>query len=233
MNNLENNLLKIDSEAFEIFTMVSENTEISKYKNDLLNMKLDILEAAALNFIISAENNMIEKYAGCYRKTVLSYIMMLVGWIVMIKSPLISTLIFVSSTVLSVMQNKKIRKLNEEKRDFAKNVEKFKEMKTVFANSRTFLRKHTNEEVKQREEDLQDKKLCTVELADGQIEINIDEKVVSFIPDDVQNELIKLLQKELKTDINDLDKLIEMYAIKEANKFEKAEEKSISRTRKK
>jgi len=45
-NKLKEKIDQIDKETYKIFCDVSENKEISAYKNMLLNAKLDILESS-------------------------------------------------------------------------------------------------------------------------------------------------------------------------------------------
>ena len=50
---LKEKIEQIDKETFKIFCDVSENKEISVYKNMLLNAKLDILESSLETTLIT------------------------------------------------------------------------------------------------------------------------------------------------------------------------------------
>jgi len=213
---LKEKIEQIDKETFKIFCDVCEKKEISAYKNYLLNAKLDILESSLETTLITLLNTETYKVNKLIKKQKLLIALLFVALIIFFFNPLIGAglNIFCIWSLLKINKKGMSETLSIE--DTNSYLEKVKTMETMFQNCRRFLKAHTNYEIESFEEELQDESLRKIDLANEHIEISVmNGGISSNIPPEIQTLMVSMLQSDLQTDEQDLEKLMHMVIEKE------------------
>jgi len=214
--NIKEKIEQIDKETFKIFCDVCEKKEISAYKNYLLNAKLDILESSLETTLITLLNTETYKVNKLIKKQKLLIALLFVALIIFFFNPLIGAglNIFCIWSLLKINKKGMSETLSIE--DTNSYLEKVKTMETMFQNCRRFLKAHTNYEIESFEEELQDESLRKIDLANEHIEISVmNGGISSNIPPEIQTLMVSMLQSDLQTDEQDLEKLMHMVIEKE------------------
>lgn len=223
---LENKIRLIDRELFEIFKIVTSEKDISMYKSSLLNTKLQILEdylSVLFTEIFEIETKRLN------RLNLTSYIMkmsLFLSAICIFFTPLIGI-------ILTIINYLSLRKFYVESAEIieecAKKIEnygmKLKEMNIELDNCHNFLNARTSEYSKIKEEEINNEELKVIDLDDEKINIDVIDVSDS---ETFQKVLKETLQKELQTDEEDLEKLLDLANINNEN----SEEMRLIRTKK-
>lgn len=213
---LKEKIEQIDKETFKIFCDVCENKEISLYKNYLLNAKLDILESSLETTLITLLNAETYNINKLIKKQKLFIILLFVSLIIFFFNPLIGAGLNIFCLWSFLKINKKGIEETLSIEDANGYLEKAKTMETMFQNCRTFLNAHTNYEIESLEEELQDESLRKIDLANEHIEIAVmNGGITNSIPPEIQALMVSMLQSDLQTDEQDLEKLMHMVIEKE------------------
>lgn len=216
---LKEKIEQIDKETFKIFCDVSENKEISVYKNMLLNAKLDILESSLETTLITLLNTETKKINKLLKFQKLILGSCAVAFVLLFINPIIGLCIYLLNLLMFIKVNNKDLKETISIDETNTYLEKVKQMETLFQNCRTFLNVHTNYELEHREEDLENDDLRKIDLANEHIEIALLNSGNVEIPEEIQGIMIKMLQADLETDESDLNKLMQMTIEKEMTKI--------------
>lgn len=223
---LENKIELIDKEIFEIFKIVTNEKDISMYKSGLLNAKLQILEDY-LGFLFKDIFKIETKRLN--RLKITSYIIKLSLFLSVIC--IFFTPIF--GIILTIINYLSLRKFYVDSAEIiemcAKKIEnygiKLMKMNIELDNCHRFLNARTNECSKIKEEEINNEDLKVIDLDDEKINIDVIDASDS---ETFQKVLKETLQKELQTDEEDLEKLLDLANINNEN----PEEMRLIRTKK-
>jgi len=218
-NKLKEKIDQIDKETYKIFCDVSENKEISAYKNMLLNAKLDILESSLETTLVTLLNTETAKLNKVMKYQKIILILCAIAFVLLMINPIIGLGAYILNAIGYVKFVAKDAKKISSPEEINGYIEKTNQMETLFQNCRTFLKARTNFELESREEELNDEQLRKIDLANEHIEIAFLNPGELEIPEEIQGIMIKMLQMDLGTDEKDLSKLMQMVIEQEFAKF--------------
>lgn len=163
----------VDDEIFKIFKMVYDEKEISVYKNNLVTLKLDILEKFCFDIVIDAlynEKNKLQKY-GRYR--IILIIISIIGILLLFFKPFLGIAMLLLNYINYTLIKNKMDKDIVDGKSLLNLLEKMKDMKVEIQNCRTFLKAHTNYDLKSTQKDLENNDLKTINLLNNEIETEL------------------------------------------------------------
>jgi len=188
---------KIEEEIYKIFDIVVSEEDISSYKGYLLQIKLDILENSLDNLIDAfykiakeKENKNIERVKYIKRMKVVSIVM---GVFI----PILPIILFY---IINYYTKKKVKEENKVIKSFNMNSEKEESLRITLNNCITFLESRVNENISNKEGELEDINLKTLDLGFGEYEIDlIDneelEETEEYIQYDYEKEIKRVRER--------------------------------------
>ena len=226
-----NKVKDIEKEIYKIFHVVTTEEQISQYKGTLLNEKINILEtnfSEILTYIIRNYN----KKTYMIKKSVngISY-----GFIFSLTFMLINPYVTLLLNCILIFLKLKLDRVILEHQNMSEVVyniiDRSDKFDITIDNCRRFLQSKIKEDIVYRDNELEDKELNKLILANEHIEIAVNGFGLDSIPEEMQEVMKKILQTELQTDEENLDVLLHLVAEREMEKL--LEEEKVLKLEKK
>ena len=217
----------INKEVTKIFDIVCDEKEISMYKIQLLNSKLNLLSNSLDETMLTLLNGTSFELKWFMLRQTITIILSIIALIIMFFSLPIGLII---AGISGVSWFKLSREANIKAKEIIKVDEVVNianEMVPIFDNCYTFLNGRTNYNLENKPEELEDEELRKINLANHHIELVMANNTKDLIPEEIQETMIKLLQDDLQTDERDLEKLLEI-AVKKIISEQRQNEQDMS-----
>lgn len=231
----ENNIQKIDDiekELDKIFDIVTSEKNISSYKSMLLTTKLSILKDALDNIILSLMQESIINIYNVLKYQKINLILFILAFVLVFVYPLGGLSLNLISWMMKFKIDKKMALARDDMQKVESLSERSNEMTVTFDNCYRFLEARTNYEIKAKEDEINDLELKKIQLANDVIQISVMGEFNDSIPQEIQDIMKKMLQDDLQTDEQDLEKLINMASEKVMNQvLEQVEENGKIQTK--
>lgn len=208
-----NKLEAIDKELIKIFDLVTSEKEIAYNKSFLLRTKVDILSDILEDTTLSLIQ---ESFLGI-EKTLKYQKLISVLFIVSFALIFVNLYLGIGLNVIRWILKFRVNEQLNEKMEFMRSIDpladKAVSLEIVIENCYRFLDAKTNNNL-ELEEELNDIELRKIILANETIEIAISNGTTANLPDGVKDLIVQMLQMELQTTEDDLEKLMQMAAEK-------------------
>lgn len=213
-NNVVNDLVKnvkvINDELNKIFDIACDESEISVYKSALLTTKLDALQILLKEVTDDLTSERKRLFNLGFKIHTIEFILDLITLILAWTNGFVGLGFLLFNSLISIKLYKEFNKSIENTKKCDNAINSAKDFDVVFENCYRLIKGHTNHKLETSLEDVNNKELRTIELANEHIEIAMVSGVVDNIPEDVRDTMVMMLQDDLHTDENDLIKLLEM-----------------------
>ena len=220
-------ILDIEKELNNIFSIVTSEKEISSYKSMLLSMKLNILKDILDNIILSLMQESIINIYNTLKYQKVNFILFIVAFVLLFINPTVGLSLNLFSWFLKFKLDKKMFEAKNDMHRVEEINEKTRLMSITFDNCNRFLNARTNVMLESREDEINDIELKKIELGNETIQIAIMGGFKDNIPVELQEVVKNILQDDLKTDEEDIDKLIQMAGEKLSGESTKNNEQTI------
>ena len=223
---LEKEIDKIMEEVSNLTNGLFASDELSKYKSYLLDLKLHILERNYDN-IISEIQKINEKENNKYDR-INNFILLIT--ILAFVFAFVSPYIFLVLIYISMYGCRRMDVISEDRKKELKNfASKVKDSKDIFECSYSLIKSKSNIVVSDKKV-LSEEEVKNIDLANKYIDMVLNGEAIPEISPEVQNVVISLLQSDLNTQENDLEKLLIMASEKTINEVVALDDFSLKRT---
>lgn len=218
---------KIVNELDAIAERISNDKEISIYKSFLLNLKLHVLESYF-------DNAVDELRIICNEETKKQKIISNIVTLSLLSSFIVAFInpyVFLLLMYISFYGSRKINSWEENRKSEINKIDKkVSQTKRVFNSSYSMIREKEPKLIHDSRLPFDNEKLKEIDLANKYIEMVLNGEAIPTISPNIQQTVISILQSDLKTNENDIEKLLELAFEKTINEMALLNGISLKRT---
>lgn len=223
---LEQQIDRIIEEVNKISSVLDKNEDISYYKSYLLELKLHILEGH-YDYAINEIRKILEKENKKYN--ILNNFVFL-GLISSFLMTFISPYIFLVLIYLTMYSCRRLETIEEDRKKEINIFEKdVNNMKKKFL-SEYYLIKTKSKAVTTKVEALDNEEMKNIDLANKYIDMFLNGESIPKLSDEILKKIIQLLQRDLETEEDNVEKLLVLAKEKVLNEMILLDDFSLKRT---
>ena len=204
------NVKIINGELNKIFDIACDESEISVYKSSLLTAKLDALKLLLKEVTDDLTKERKRLFKLGFKIHTIELLLDLITIILAWTTGFVGLIFLGVNILVSTKLYKAFNKSIDDTKLCDDTINVTEEFDVVFENCYRLLKGHTNSELETTLEEVNNKDLRCIELANEHIEVAMISGVVDNIPEDVRNTMVMMLQDDLNTSETNLVKLLEM-----------------------
>lgn len=224
---LEKQIKKIIGEVDKLTKDVLKEEEISAYKSYLLDIKLHILEGH-YDELVKEIRNILKSEDKKYD---ILNILVLLGIILSFIIAFINPYIFLLLVYITTYGCRRLNTINDDRKNETKNFEsEVSDLKSIFQDSYTMLKTKSNIFKDSDRDSLDSEELKNITLANKYIDMVLNGEAIPSISPVIEATVIKLLQSDLGTNENNIEKLLMMAHDKTISEMVRLGDFSLKRT---